>query len=86
MPESPPDLRVRALNQAGFALVLMGSLDGGLAVIDDALELARPAGDAFLLGETLIMAADLRLEAGRRTPRCPWPSRRSTWSATWVTK
>jgi predicted ATPase/class 3 adenylate cyclase len=71
MPESPPELRVRALNQAGFALVLMGSLDGGLAVIDDALDLARPAGDAFLLGESLIMAADLRLEAGREAEALP---------------
>ena len=63
--------RVRALNQAGFALVIMGSLDGGLAVIDDGLELARSAGDRLLLGQSLLMAADLRLEAGREVAARP---------------
>ena len=71
MPGAPPVLRVRALNQAGFALVIMGSLDGGLAVIDDGLELARSAGDQLLLGQSLLMAADLRLEAGREVAARP---------------
>ena len=72
MPDAPPVLRVRALNQAGFALVIMGSLDGGLAVIDDGLELARGAGDQLLLGQSLLMAADLRLEAGREVSARPF--------------
>jgi predicted ATPase/class 3 adenylate cyclase len=71
MPGAPPVLRVRALNQAGFALVIMGSLDGGLAVIDDGLALARSAGDRLLLGQSLLMAADLRLEAGREVAARP---------------
>jgi predicted ATPase/class 3 adenylate cyclase len=71
IPDAPPDLRARALNQAGFAVVLMGSPDGGQALVDDGLELARQADDQTLLAETLLMAADLRLETGRETEVVP---------------
>ncbi|HLJ03191.1 MAG TPA: hypothetical protein VKT31_07110, partial [Solirubrobacteraceae bacterium] len=64
IPHAPTSLRAQALQQAGFALVLMGAPDGGHALIDDALELARFAGDRRRLTEALLMAADLRLETG----------------------
>ncbi len=63
--DAPPGLRARAFNQAAFAVVLLGSPDGGEALVDDGLVLARSAGDDQLLAETLLMAADLRLESGR---------------------
>jgi ATP/maltotriose-dependent transcriptional regulator MalT len=50
----------------------MGSPDGGQALVDDALELARGDGDGELLGRLLIMAADLRLEAGREAEARPF--------------
>jgi predicted ATPase/class 3 adenylate cyclase len=62
---APPWLRARALNQAGFALVVMGAPDGGQALVQDALELARESGDRSVIVETLLMAADLQLEASR---------------------
>jgi predicted ATPase/class 3 adenylate cyclase len=71
IPDAPPGLRARAYNQAGFALVLMGSPDGGQALVDDGLELARGADEDELLTEALLMAADLRLESGREEAARP---------------
>jgi hypothetical protein len=55
---------VPALTQAGFAHVVMGSPERGHELLDDALELASSVGDDRLRVETLLMAADLRLESG----------------------
>ncbi len=63
--DAPPGLRARAFNQAAFAVVLLGSPDGGQALVDDGLALARSADDDQILAEALLMAADLRLESGR---------------------
>ena len=64
VPTAPPALRGRALTQAGFARVVMGSPDRAQALLDESLSLARAADDRDLLVETLLMIADLRLEAG----------------------
>jgi predicted ATPase len=64
-------LRVRALTQAGFAFVVMGSPERGHALVDDGLALARSADDPELLVRTLVMAADLRQEAGRPSEARP---------------
>ncbi|HEX8958806.1 MAG TPA: adenylate/guanylate cyclase domain-containing protein [Solirubrobacterales bacterium] len=64
IPDAPPGMRAQALQQAGFALVVSGSPSAGHALLDDALELGRQAGDRRVLAEALLMAADLRLEAG----------------------
>jgi non-specific serine/threonine protein kinase len=64
-PEAPPAVRARALTQAGFAFVVLGSPARGIALVDDGLALARSVDDRRLLLETLLMAADLRLESGQ---------------------
>ena len=70
-PDAPAALRARALSQAGFALVVMGSHDRGQALVDDGLALARSVDEPQLLVETLLMAADLRLEMGRAVDAQP---------------
>jgi tetratricopeptide (TPR) repeat protein len=57
-------MRAAALAQAGFALVVLGAPERGHALIDQGLELAHSVDDPRLLVDTLLMAADLRLEAG----------------------
>jgi predicted ATPase/class 3 adenylate cyclase len=63
-PGAPAAMRVGALTQGGFALVVLGSATRGHAMVDEGLELARSVGDRRLLADTLLMAADLRLETG----------------------
>lgn len=63
-PDAPAALTARALTQAGSALVVMGSAKRGHALVDDGLTLAHAADDPMLLAETLLTAADMRLEAG----------------------
>ena len=70
-PNAPADLRARALTQAGFALIVMGSPDRGHSLLDEGVSLARASGDASLLMQTLLMAADLRLETGEPTEAQP---------------
>ena len=70
-PEAPAAIRASALTQAGFALVVLGSPVRGHALLDEGLELARSVDDRRLLFETLLMAADLRLEADRPLPARP---------------
>ena len=64
-PGAPHATRAAALTQAGFALVVLGSPERGHALLDEGLELARSVEDRRLLVDTLLMAADLRLEAGQ---------------------
>ena len=63
-PWAPAATRAAALTQAGFALVVLGSPVRGHALLDEGLELARSVEDRQLLVETLLMTADVRLEAG----------------------
>ena len=63
-PQAPAELRARALTQAGFALIVMGSPERGHSYLDQGVDLARASGDRTLLTQTLLMAADLRLETG----------------------
>jgi predicted ATPase/class 3 adenylate cyclase len=87
-PDAPAALRARALTQAGFALVVMGSPERGHGLVDDGLTMARSAGDRELLVQTLLMAADLRLEAGQETEARPLASEAlrlvSTAGADWT--
>ena len=62
-PWAPAATRAAALTQAGFALVVLGSPARGHALLDEGLELARSVEDRQLLVETLLMTADVRLEA-----------------------
>ena len=62
-PWAPAATRAAALTQAGFALVVLGSPARGHALLDEGLELARSVDDGQLLVETLLMTADVRLEA-----------------------
>jgi predicted ATPase/class 3 adenylate cyclase len=70
-PTAPAAMRVGALTQGGFALVVLGSAERGHAMVDEGLELARSVGDRRLLADTLLMAADLRLETGLPTAAQP---------------
>jgi predicted ATPase/class 3 adenylate cyclase len=63
-PGAPAATRAAALAQAGFAFVVLGSPARGHALLDEGLELAHSVDDPRLLVDTLLMAADLRLEAG----------------------
>jgi predicted ATPase/class 3 adenylate cyclase len=71
VPAAPPALRGRALMQAGFALIVMGSPDRAQALLDESLTLARSAADHELLLDTLLMTADLLLEAGQPSDAQP---------------
>ncbi len=72
VPEAHAELRVRALAQAGFAFVVMGSPERGHALVDDGVALARSARAPELLVRTLLMAADLRHEAGHTSEARPF--------------
>jgi predicted ATPase len=62
--DAPEELRARALTQAGFALSVLGEPARGRRMLDEGVALARAVGDEQLLVDTLVMAAEIRVEGG----------------------
>ena len=62
------DLEALALAQMGANRTAMGDPAGGRQIAARGVELARQAGDAWLLGHCLLMAASSQASIGDRTP------------------